>query len=137
MSLTWDCWQYTYSDEILKWFVNQHINIKVLLSNFFARNWVLLWEMFVHSLSLPVHGWSKQKLKIMSDHLFTHLWIVSTGFVLMQAKTSFDTPIFRLYFTFFSKMEWHQLFTINTVNILLQTFHFQRLTFSEYVEIIF
>ena len=30
-----ECWQYTYSYEILKWFVNHHINIKVLISNFF------------------------------------------------------------------------------------------------------
>ena len=39
----------------------------------------------------------------MSDPLFTHLRTLSTAFVLMQVKTGFDTPIFKLYFTLFFK----------------------------------
>ena len=33
-----------------------------------ARNWTLLWEMFVHWLWSHVKGWSKQKLKIIVFH---------------------------------------------------------------------
>ena len=57
----------------------------------------------------------------MLDPLFPHLWTLSAAFVLMQVKTGFDTPIFNYILPFFSKVEWYQLFTINTVNFFLKT----------------
>ena len=112
------------------------VDLKFLL----ARNWALLWEMFVHSLWLHAQGWSKQTVKVIFFHchlffyrlcmsypLFTHLWTLSMAFGLLQVKTSFHTPIFNYILLLFPKVEWYQLFTINTVNILLKTFHFQRL----------
>ena len=47
-----------------------------------ARNWALLWEMFVHSLWLHVQGWSKQKVKIIVFHchlFFYRLWHVRSS----------------------------------------------------------
>ena len=101
-----ECWNYTFSYEILKWFVNHHINTTVLISNFFQLQIELYCEKF-----LCIH---------------------------LQVKTDFDYIHIQLYFTlFFSKVEWNQLITINTVNLLLKLFHFQRLMLSEYIEINF
>ena len=40
-----------------------------------------------------------------SDPLFTHLWVLSTAFVLMQVKTGFATPIFNYIIPFLYKSE--------------------------------
>ena len=101
--------------------------------------------MFVHWFWLHVQSWSKQRVEIicfsidcgMPDPLFTHLWTLSTTFELMQVKTGFDTTILNYILPFFPKVKWYQLFVINTVNLLLKTFHFQRLMLWEYIEIIF
>ena len=105
-----------------------------------ARNWALLWEMFVHSLWLHVQSWSKQKVKIIYFHchlFFCRLWhVISSNhssldiiydFFPDASENRFWTPIFNCILPFFSKVEWHQLFTINTVNLLLKTLLFQHL----------
>ena len=40
-----------------------------------------------------------------SDSSFTHLWTLSTAFVLMQVKTGFDTVIFNYNLPFLYKSE--------------------------------
>ena len=68
-----DCWQYPY--EILKWFVNHLINVKVLISNFFQLQ-------IEHLLWLHIQRWSKQKLKIVVFHchlFFYRLWHVKSS----------------------------------------------------------
>ena len=116
------------------------VDLKFLL----ARNWALLWEMFVHSLWLHVQGWSKQKVKIIVFHC--HLFFYRLWHVRSSIHPSLDiiygfchTPIFRLYFNLFFKSGMMSIFTINTVNLLLKRFLFQRREYmlSEYIEIIF
>ena len=117
-SSTWDCrWLLTVFPWNLKMVCKSPYKCKSVDLKFLsARHWALLWEMFMYSLWLHVQGWRKQKVKIivshchlfsidygMSDPLLTHLWTWSTAFVLMQLKTGFATPIFRLYFNLFSK----------------------------------
>ena len=63
------------------------------------------------SLESRVQGWSKQKMKIIgfsidydiTGPLFTHLWTLSTAFVLMQVKTGFDKLIFNYTLPFLHK----------------------------------
>ena len=72
-----------------------------------ARNWVLLWELFVHSLWSRGQGCNKQKVETvdlqtiffsidygLSHPLFNHLWKFSTDFFLKQVNTDSDTPLF-------------------------------------------
>ena len=90
------------------------VDLKILA----ARNWVWLWEMFVHSLWSHVQGWSKQKVKIIVFHcrlFFYRLWYVRsfihppldiTDFGLMQVKAGFDTPMFNYILSFFQKWNY-------------------------------
>ena len=59
------------------------------------------------------------------DPLFTH---IICGFRLKQVKTGFDTHMLKyIYYPFCTKVEYYQLFTMNTVNHLLKSSHFVRL----------
>ena len=71
------------------------------------------------------------------ESLFTHLWALSTAFVLMQVKKTFIHPYSTIYYPVYTKLKWYQLFTINTVNELLKSFYFQRLVLWEYLDKIF
>ena len=108
-----DCWQYTYSYEILKWFVNQRVKSRIDLEFFSTRK---LTETFVESLRSLSRSWRKQKVKITVfqiiffsidletlDPLFTHLWILSMAFVLMQVKTGFAARLFNYMLPFLYK----------------------------------
>ena len=106
--------------------------------------------MLVHSLWLHVQGWSKQKVKIIVFHchlFFFRLWHIRSSIhpslniiysILLDASENrlWYTHI-QLYFTPFSKVQWYELFTINTVTLSLKTFRLQRLIPGEYIEIIF
>ena len=82
-SLTWDCsWLLTVY--LLIW------NLKMVCKSLYkyksvdlkflsARNWALLWEMFLRSLWAHVQGWRKQNVKIIVFHchlFFYRLWHV-------------------------------------------------------------
>ena len=106
-----------------------------------ARNWALLWEMFVQSLWLHVQGWSKQKVKIIVFHwqlFFYRLWHVrfsihpSLGIVYGFCHDASEnrlwyTPIQLYFILFFKNGMTSTIFTINIVKISLKAFHFQRL----------
>ena len=88
------------------------VDLKFLL----ARNWALLWEMFVHSLWLHVQGWSKQTVKVIFFHchlFFYRLWHVISfihpsldiiyGFWTVASENKLSYTHIQLYFTPFSK----------------------------------
>ena len=124
-SSTWGCsWLLPVYLLLRKTYKYKSVKIKFLP----ARNWALLWEMFVHSLWSHVQGWSKQKVKIMFFHchlFFYRLWnVISSihpsldiiyGFCPDASENRLWYTHIQLYFTLFSKVEWYQLFTINTV----------------------
>ena len=118
-SSTWDCsWLLTVY--LFLWnlkmvckssYKYKSVDLKILAT----RNWVRLWEMFVHSLWSHVQGWSKQNMEKIVFHcrlFFYRLWHVRssiypsldiTDFVLMQLKAGFDTPIFNYILSFFQR----------------------------------
>ena len=106
--------------------------------------------MFIHSHWLHVNGWSKEKVKIIVFycHLFFYrLWHVrssihpSLNIIWDFCPDANENRLWythiHLYFTFFSKVKCYYIFIINTINLLLKTFHFQRRMLWEYIEIIF
>ena len=147
LGIVFVCWQFTYSYEILKRFVNRHINVKVsrwsqiyfsYKSSFIVRNacalTLSLWSHVVENKKGEIKIF--QMIYFSADYdilepLFIHLWALSTAFVWMQVKTGFDTPIFNYNYPVYTKLKWYQLFTINTINELLKSFYFQRLVLWE------
>ena len=110
----------------------------VLISNCFsARNWTLPWETFLHSLWSRARGWSKQKVKIIYfqiicfsiDYAYQILYSLIFGHYLRLSswckwKQALIYPYSTIFYHSYPKVEWYQLFTINTVNHLLKSFYF-------------
>ena len=136
-----DSWLYIYSDEILKWFVNHHINIfwfQIYLYFLSFRNWTLLWKTSADWLKSFAWGWSKNiKINSFTDHLlFFTLSLLSLdviyGFCLDASENKIWCTYIQPYFTaFYTKLMRYQLFTIAVANYLLKLFYFHWLMLWE------
>ena len=114
-----------------------------MTSNFSARN-----RASVRTAS-GLTWWVRSENNSLSDHLFFYrLWHIRSsihssseiiyGFCHDASENRLWYIHIQLHFTFsYTKAKWYQLFTVNTVNRLLKSFHFQRLMLSENPEIIF
>ena len=86
-----------YSYEILKRYENCHINLIVSCSSqaSSARNWLLMWKVFVNSLKSRVTDLCKQKVKMkVPDHVF--FCGLSTTMFIIFWKILIDEQIFFL-----------------------------------------
>ena len=122
-----DCWQFTYSYEILKRFVNHHINTKVWCWSQISFSEKLIFAVRnVCGLTLnmcPRVKQVKSESNSFSDHLLFHRpsHIRSPIHQSLEIIYGFclDARENRLCYTntlLHTKVKWYQLFMINTVN---------------------
>ena len=153
-SSTWYCrWLFIAHSSNLKIickspckYLKSHLDLKFHS----ARNWVLQWELFVHSLWSRGQGFNKQKVKTVdlqtisfsidygvSHPLFNHLWKFSTDFFWNKWIQILIHPYSTPFYPVSTKVDRYQRFTINTVHHLLKSFRFQRVMVWEYLEVSF
>ena len=106
-----DSWLYIYSDEILKWFVNHHINIfwfQIHLSFLSFRNWTLLWKTSADWLKSFDWGWSKNiKINSFTDHLlFFTLSLIFRCYLRLLPRCKWKQDLMHLYSTIFYRFSY-------------------------------
>ena len=111
-----------------------------------ARNRALLWEMFVHSLWLHVHGWSKQKVKIIVFycHLFFYVRSsihLSLGFIYSFCPDGSENRLWytliQLFFTLFFKSGMISTIFYKYSKSFIEIIPLPASDAGEYIEIIF
>ena len=139
------CWQCTYSYEIIKWYVNFHINLNISFWSQISFSYTLNFN--VSNLCAPTlitwpklmskHEQTKSyKNNSLTDHIFSYrLWLAYRIFLFTHLiysfrlckwkKKRFYDSYSTIFYPFYTKVERYQLLTINMVYNLLKLFHFQ------------